>query len=394
MVEEGATLIVLLIVLSLGLIIPELLKKFRIPLITLIILAGSIFGPYGFGYVEVNPILSFFGFLGMTFLMLMAGLETDISKTYHSKYKILTLALFNGFIPFVTGFLITMLFGYSVITSLLIGVIFISSSVHVIIPSLHKNKGDKNKWTIQVILSAVMFADIVSLIAMGIIFQNIEPITSFPLPLYFASLIALITFLFLFMPKLTNYFMQHNFSGEDSYERGIRFVLVVIIGSLSLFTILGVHPIMAAFLTGLSLSGFVMKDKTKKIYHKLHTLGFGLFVPVFFFIVGMEMDLTMLQRFNVSDLLMISLIVGLILSKVFSGYIGGRIIKMPKEDALKFGIISMTQLTTTLAVTYTASSMGIIDSNITTSIILLAIITTFLGPTVVSYLNSRDEKKK
>ncbi len=49
------------------------------------------------------------------------------------------------------------------------------------------------------------------------------------------------------------------------------------------------------------------------------------------------------------------------------------------------GETGMISLTTTLAVTYAASSLGILDSTLTTSIILLSIITTFLGPLLVSY---------
>jgi len=46
------TLLVLLLILSLGLIIPELFRKFRLPFITIIILLGAIFGPNGLNYFE------------------------------------------------------------------------------------------------------------------------------------------------------------------------------------------------------------------------------------------------------------------------------------------------------------------------------------------------------
>ena len=78
-VAEG-TLIILLIILALGIIIPELFKKFRLPFATVIIFMGAILGPNGLGYIDQDNTISFLGFLGMMFLMLLAGLETDLEK--------------------------------------------------------------------------------------------------------------------------------------------------------------------------------------------------------------------------------------------------------------------------------------------------------------------------
>jgi Kef-type K+ transport system membrane component KefB len=382
------TLLVLLLILALGLIIPELLRKFRLPFITLIILAGAILGPFGLGYVQSNETINFFGFLGMAFLMFMAGLETDVSKISKSKNKILIMALFNGFIPFIVGVTITKAFGYQWVTSILIGVVFISSSVAIIVPSL-KNISSIKKETTNLILAAVLLADIVSLVALGIIFQNTSPITSLPLPIYFLILIISIPAILYLTPKISNYVLRGRFSQDEGHERRIRFVVIMIISILAYLTLLGVHEILAAFLAGISLAKTVKKDKTGILYTKLHTLGYGLFVPIFFFIVGMEMNVSLLREFDIANILMFLLIFGLIFSKMVSGYFAGRIIRLSKKDSMLFGSISITQLTTTLAVTYAASSLGLLDSVLVTSIILLSVITTFLGPILVSFITKK-----
>ena len=377
------TLLILLLILTAGLIIPEFLRKFRLPFITLIILAGSILGPNGFNYVAQDNIIEFFGFLGMAFLMVLAGLEVNITRLAKSKYKIFVMAFLNGFIPFLVGVTITRLFNYSWTTSILVGIVFISSSVAVIIPSLQgKNLVKKN--SAQLILSAILLADIISLIALGIIFQNVSKITDLPLIPYFLILILSIMALFYFIPKVSNYTLKKKLSQDEGHERRIRFVMIILIGILVYFSILGVHTILAAFLAGLALSGVVMNEKSRSLYTKLHTLGYGLFVPVFFFVVGMEMDIGLIINLDVRNIIMVSLILGLIISKFISGYMAGRIVKLPKKDSLVFGSISITQLTTTLAVTYAASTLNILDSTLTTSIILLSIVTTFLGPILAS----------
>lgn len=387
--EAQSTLLALMIILTLGLIIPEVLKRISFPIISLIILAGAVFGPNGFNYVGLDPTIEFLGFLGMTFLMLMAGLDTDLARLQTSKMKITIMVLMNGLIPFMVGFGIIRYFGYDMTSSLLVGIIFISSSVAIIIPYLDNNKIIEGG-NAQIILASVLVADVISLILLGILFQNIQPITTLPLPLYFLYLFLSIPLLFYFIPRLSDYVLRKRFTTSGAFEQRLRFVLVVVMGTLVFFTILGVHPILGAFLAGLSLSGIVRKDESGILHAKLHTLGYGMFVPTFFFIVGMDLDLALLKQFDFTNVIMISVIFGLILSKLITGYAAGRFVDFSHKDSLLFGSISITQLTTTLAVTYAAASLNLLDSVLVTSIILLAVISTFLGPLLASYVSSKQ----
>ncbi len=386
MVVEN-TLLILLFVLTIGLIIPELFKKFRIPFLTLIILAGAITGPNGLNYIQLDDTINFFGFLGMAFLMFMTGLETDITKLSKSKYKIIMMAFLNGAIPFLVGLTITRIFGYSWIVSTLIGIVFISSSVAVIVASLKGNKSiDPN--VAQLILSAVMVADIVSLIALGFIFQTTSKITSLPLPIYLVVIVFSIFALFYIIPIISRKIIQKNLSEDKEYEKKLRFIIILLTGVIVYFSLLGAHPILSSFLAGLSLSSVVFRGKSKVLSSKLHTIGYGLFIPIFFFIIGMEVDISLLKEFSLKNIIMVSLISGLIISKFVSGYLAGRIVKLSKKNSMLFGSISITQLTTTLAVTYAASSIGLLDSTLVTSIVILSVITTVIGSVLTSYIST------
>jgi Kef-type K+ transport system membrane component KefB len=171
----------------------------------------------------------------------------------------------------------------------------------------------------------------------------------------------------------------------------LRFIIIILVAVVSYFSFLGAHPILASFLAGLSLSGAIIYEKSEILKSKIHAIAYGLFIPIFFFVVGMDIDISLLKNFDINNILMILLILGLIISKFFSGYLAGRLIKLTKKDSALFGSISITQLTTTLAVTYVASSMGLLDSALVTSIIILAIVTTFVGPFLSDYI-SRSKK--
>jgi len=382
MVAVEQTIFVLLLILILGLVIPELFKKLRLPFITSLILAGAFFGPNGFGYIQPNEVIEFFGFLGAVFLMFMAGLEVKLSYLKRIKGDVGIMAVLNGIIPFMVGVTIVRLFGFSWVSALLIGVVFISSSIAVIAASV-RGTGLMDKKIGKAIVSAAVMEDMASLLLLAVILQTISPITKFPSPIYFSILILSLALIIYLLPRAHEYFIK--FVGKrGDYEEQVRFTIVVLMAVLVYFSGLGVHPIVAAFLVGLLLSDIITSEV---IRDKLHTLGYGLFVPVFFFIIGMQMELSMFTHFDYRDVLLISIIGGLIASKFFSGYIAGRIVGFKHKHSTMFGVTSTAQLTTTLAVVYTASSLQMIDSTLLTAIIILSIVTTIGVPVMLSFLS-------
>lgn len=375
---EGPVL-VLLFILFIGLIIPEMAKKLKLPYITVLILLGAVLGPNSLDYVQPNNIIDFFGFLGAAFLLLMAGMEAKINQLKRLRKKIYIMAAANGLIPFGVGVAITRYFGYSWMASLLVGIVFLSSSFAIIIPIL-KSAKLFNKQIGQTIASAVILEDIFSLLLLAIVLQTVAPITQFPLPIYFAILIFSVVLLKSILPSFAKYVFRR-WKDHDEEESRLRFVIVLLMAVLFYFSLLGVHPISAAFLLGILLADVV---KSGELYTKLHTLAYGLFVPVFFFVVGMKMDLKIFTAIDFQEIIIFCLVAGLILAKFLSGYFAARWDRFSRKNSWIFGIASTTQLTTTLAVTYAASNLGIMDSTLVTGIVLISVITTLLSPLLLS----------
>ncbi len=376
------TLLILLVILFSGLLVPELFKKFRIPFVTTLILLGGVLGPHGFGYVQSNEIIEFFGFLGFTFLMLLAGLEAKPSDLKDSKKQIAFMAIVNAIIPSLVGIALMRWLGYSWEVSFLIALIFISSSVAIVIPSI-KSTRVRTKFK-NIMISSVVAQDAISLVLIAIFFQGLAPIVNMSLPVYIVSLALAFTALKFLLPKLSDLFLKKRFLfSSDEHEDRLRFVVVVLIGVLAIFSLLGIHPILAAFLVGVLLAQDITSEH---IDAKLHTLGYGIFVPVFFFIIGMEMDWSVFTKFDPTDVVLIALPLGLIVSKIFSGYISARLSKMSNRESMVFGIVSTSQLTTTLAASYAAFEMGLLTSELLTAILILSIVTTIFAPLFLRFL--------
>jgi len=308
-------------------------------------------------------------------------LETDLGSMKESKWKIALLAASNGLLPFIVGYGLTLGFGFDHLSALIVGTVFISSSVAIIIPSI-KAAGLFDKHDGQLMVATIMAEDVLSLIILAIVFQGVQPISQLPLPLHFAVLLLSMVALKLAIPRIAALFFKPNrhFTAHKEHEDQLRFVIILLMAVLLFFSYLGVHPILAAFLVGLLLSNVVTSGV---IYDKIHTLAYGLFTPVFFFIVGMEMDLGIFLKVGDSTKFLVILVVAFLFSKVLSGYYAARAVKISKPYARFFGVVSTPQLTTTLAATYAASSAGLLATEVVTVIIALSIVTTVLGPSIL-----------
>ncbi|MBT5808283.1 cation:proton antiporter [Candidatus Uhrbacteria bacterium] len=377
-----STLLVLLLILSVGLIVPELFRKLRLPFITSLILVGAALGPNGVDIVQTNETVAFFSFLGLTFLMFMSGLETRVEHIKQSISKVFILATINGGVPALVGFAIARGFGYDMMASLMVAIIFISSSIAIIIPSLKEAKLFR-KDDGQLIVSAVVLEDVMSLMLLGILLQSVDPITDLPLPIYFVVLILSVVALKVILPKLNKLIFTKGVFKHKEHEDQLRFVIVVLMAVLLYFSAIGVHPIVAAFLLGLVLSGTV---SSKKIFTQLHTIGYGLFVPVFFFMIGTQIDLTVFAGTGNSLTFLFTILLVSVLTKFASGYVAGRLVNISKEHSAMFGVASSIQLTTSLAATQAAFSLGIIDTPLLTSMVVLSIVTTVFAPIVLRLL--------
>jgi Kef-type K+ transport system membrane component KefB len=384
-----STVPALLLILLFGLIIPDLFKKAKLPFFTSLILIGSVFGPFGFGLVQIDNVIEFFGFLGAAFLMLLAGLEVKLEHLEKVGKKILLMAALNGILPFIAGYAVMAALGYNWLTAMLVGTIFISSSVAVIIGTI-KSAHFFDSEVGKTVISMVVIEDIFSLLVLAMILQGVSPVTAFPLPIYFVILIASVFLLKKFIPVIAEYFFRHIYRKHDQYEMELRFILVILMTVLLYFAGLGVHPIVAAFVVGLILSDII---KTEEIHTKLHTIGYGLFVPVFFFIVGMDLDLGLLFTFELTNIVMISVILASLGSKFISGYIAGRATGMSKKNSSILGIATTPQLTTTLAVVYAVATLNILDELVVSTVIILSVLTTVLSPFLLNIITHRPNGK-
>ena len=138
------------------------------------------------------------------------------------------------------------------------------------------------------------------------------------------------------------------------------------------------EPVLGAFMGGCVIS-FVFKDKGL-LDTKISALGFGFLIPIFFINIGMQFDLTNVASINqvifTLKLLGLALAVKIIPSMLFS--LSG----LAPASSFKVGLLLSTRLSLIVAAAAIGAQQGLLTEETKDAVVLLAVATCLLGPTL------------
>ena len=383
------SLLAFFVALVTALVFSALFKRFKIPWAIALILGGVVMGPQGLGIFELNEVVMFLAEIGVIFLMFIAGMETKISSIRNVWKESAIVGAVSGIVPATVGILIGLSFGYEITTALLIGIIFTSSSFAVVIPTLEA-RGVLHYKIGRIIVASTMIQDIASLVLLGLLLQFISPHTAVSLPVF--MLVAAVAFAVgVFVKRHVKEFRQwlaglrNKKSGAYSvFEQELTLVVAVLIGTALLFEFFQLETIVGAFFAGLVLAEI---SRSKILENKVHILGYGIFIPVFFVTIGGWTDFGLLVEESSTVLPLVGAIVlGSALTKFISGWIASRMVGLTNFKSVLVGITSVPQLITTLAVVLVGQSLEVLTPELVTAIIVLSILTTMVSPLITNYL--------
>lgn len=378
------------LVLFTGVFFSAIFKRFHLPWVVALIFGGIIIGPQALGVFHPNETMKFIGEIGLAFLMFMAGLETKFSSFEEFRHGSLRIALLNGLIPLLFGLGVGLFLDLELIGALLLGIIFVSSSIAVVVPSLEATGALHTKLG-HSIVSATILEDISSLLFLSVLLQIVEPSTTLPLPLFYLLLFVSLFVLRKLLPWLRWVFSKEVHNKKDSFEQELRNIFVVFLGTLLVFELLGLHSIIAGFFAGFVLSDSIKTDIVKE---RLRAISYGVFIPVFFVIVGAETNIKIFVEAGSVIVLVFAIVIGSILAKGLSGFLAGKLTGFKNRESLIIGASTIPQLSTTLAAVYAAAEFNLIGEELITAMVVLSVITTIISPLLLRLLNSKRQQLK
>ena len=377
----------LFLVVLLALVIPIFMARFQIstvPTAVAEIIVGIIMGSSGFNLIISTHDLTFLSNLGVTLLMFLSGMEIDFdilqrkdsskSKSHAGKtvnpIKIAVTA-FGGIMVMavVLAFALRAMGLFSEV--MLAAIILMTVALGVVIATL-KEKDILNRPIGQTVLLTAVLGEVIPLLLLTI-YASINGGNAEQLWLIILLFLAAI---FLLRRFKQPYVWFANVT-KATTQLDIRLAFFLIFALVTVAQTVGAENILGAF-----LAGMVMKllDPSEATKDKLTSIGYGFFIPIFFIMTGVGLNLRSLFGKPSSLMLLPVLVIFLLIAKLPVVLTYMRYFQ--KRNAFAGGFLTATTITIVLPTLQVARKLHAITSTQSDAFILAAVIVCILSPIV------------
>ncbi|HII1392790.1 TPA: cation:proton antiporter [Staphylococcus aureus] len=389
---EFLSLVIIVLAAFLTPIIVNRLNINFLPVVVAEILMGIVIGNSFLNIVERDSILNILSTLGFIFLMFLSGLEIDFKAFKKDKrarqgqnddessipgHLNLALTVF-AFIMIISILLAYVFKWLGLVDDVLLMVIIISTiSLGVVVPTL-KEMNIMRTTIGQFILLVAVLADLVTMILLtvygAINGQGGSTIWLIGILVVFTAISYILGVQFKRMS-----FLQKLMDGTT--QIGIRAVFALIILLVALAEGVGAENILGAFLAGVVVS---LLNPDEEMVEKLDSFGYGFFIPIFFIMVGVDLNIPSLIKEPKLLIIIPILIVAFIISKLIP------VMFIRRWFDMKTTIASAFLLTSTLSLVIAAAKiserLNAISAETSGILILSAVITCVFVPIIFKKL--------
>lgn len=377
----------LFLVVLLALVIPIFMARFQIsnvPTAVAEIIVGIIMGSSGFNLITSTHDLTFLSNLGVILLMFLSGMEIDFDllqrknnpkgksqagKTVDPLKTAITAFIGIVIMAFVLAYVLRLTGLFSEV--MLAAIILMTVALGVVIATL-KEKDILGRPIGQTILLTAVLGEVIPLLLLTI-YASINGGNAEQLWLIILLFVAAIFLLrrfkqpYLWFAKIT----------KSTTQLDIRLAFFLIFALVTVAETVGAENILGAFLAGVVMKLLEPSEATKD---KLTSIGYGFFIPIFFIMTGVGLNLRSLFAHPSSLMLLPVLVIFLFIAKVpvLLTYVR----YFQKKNAFAGGFLTATTITIVLPTLQVARKLHAITSTQSDAFILAAVIVCILSPIV------------
>lgn len=363
-------------------IIINSIKKISIPFVVGEILVGMIVGKSFLNLIADDIWIHFLSHLGLAYLMFLSGLEIDIESFKPAKRKkgsSILLCLFMFIVSLGISYLITKYYlsRLGLIKNItFFTLLFCATAPGLLVPFLKQRKllGTELGQTLLIFSLIGEFVCLISLtlvsstIAHGMSYKNFLFILVFlaSFGIYFAIKWA--------MPK-----MRFSMEALDSQQIWVRAAFALVLVLVTLSEKIGSEIILGSFLAGVIFTLIAGKNK-EELQHKLDIIGYGFLIPIFFIMVGVNLDILSIFKnprsfFYIPLFLIVVFIVKFIPSLLLIKRFG-------INKAFSSSVLLSSQLSLMIVGAQMAYDVNLIDTSAYSAIIFTTIISCLAFPLI------------
>lgn len=352
------------------------MRKIGLPSLMGELIMGVLIGPAVFGLVTPNEVIETLAQIGIFFLMLHTGVETEPSEFYAAVKDCFAIGIIGAIVAFLTSMGVALAFDYDLLASVFVGLTMTASAVVVTLKIL-RDLGFHNSRLARHIVATCMVADILTMVLLsfvvGFYHDDIMDINHFmfitgKVLLFFAVTLAIGLQLY---PRMA-------FPFRSKQGKGFTFILILGFAAGEFAEHLGLHFIIGAYFAGLFFQETVVNQKLYDLVNdRLYALSYSFLGPIFFISLGFNVT------FNLPAHLIWFLIV-LTLAVILCQIIGTGLMAKRKNfswiESFTLGVGHCARAEMAFIIAALGIEMGALDKNIFSVVVFTAFLLNLATP--------------
>ena len=371
-------------------LIVDLLPMPKVPAIVTEIVAGILIGPQVLDIVRVTAPLEVFSQLGLVFLFFLAGLEVKFRRTADRRLRLVGVAFAASLgLALVTALVFD---AVNLVDAPTLVAIMLAATSFGIVAAVLKDADELSTSFGQLVIAGASIAEFATVILLSVFFsQNGSGATStIVLLVLFAALAATVGVLLagaLESPRLKGAVRRLQ---RTTAQMGVRLAFVLLVGFVLMADEFGFEVVLGAFLAGAIVSFLDRENAVESsgLQAKLDGIGFGVFIPIFFVVSGVQLDLESLFSSVDTVVLVPATVAALLLVRGTPALLYRRFVD--RRETFAAGLMQATSLSFLVAATRIGVELGEIDEAAAAGLIAGGVISVLLFPALALRLLARD----
>lgn len=364
--------------------------RLKLPAVVGELLAGIIVGPAVLNLVQPTEIIKVLSDIGVIFLMFLAGLDSDLKTLKRLLRPSVLVAGFGMIVPIIIAYFTGILFAFSQVESLFLGLTFSATSVSISVAVLQEMGRIQGKEGMT-ILGAAVADDLLSIILLSIV----SGLTGVSEPgsnkgkdlilslLTQAAFLILLVFVSVYViPRLINLSQRLTLPVPETLVA----MIIVVLASWGAEKV-GLSNVIGAFFAGLALNRTSAQKTLKKNFT---VIGYSSFIPIFFVSIGLNMSIKgILNDF----ILFFILVIGSVFSKLVGAGLGAKLAGLNNSSSLLVGTGMVSRGEMALVVAQMGLTNHLLAPVAYSTVIGAIIMTTVVSPFLLKWSISKMAQK-
>lgn len=386
----------------------EVMRRINLPPVVGELLAGVLLGPSLFGWIfpslqahifpksqTQSDLLSVVSWLGVLFLLIVTGLETDLNLIIRKGKTALLISLGGIVVPFATGFGLgwvlpenflakpseRLVFSLFIATAMSISAVPVIAKVLMDLKLIRRDIG-------QITLAAGMTDDTLGWILLSVV-SGLASSGKFNFGTVLSSVGAAVLFLAIAF-TVGRTVVDQLLRWVDDYIGGatasLSTLLILSLGAAAFTHNLGLEAALGAFVLGI-LAG-QSRRFSREAGHTLEVITAGFLAPIFFATAGLKVDLLQLLVPQTGMIGLLVLAVACI-GKFTGAYLGSRLGGLSHWEGLAMGSGMNARGAMEIIVATIGLSLGVLNQQMYSIIVMVAIVTSLMAPPLLRWTLSK-----